>query len=95
MEQEPGSGGVNTIDHYRREVLSGYDFRADKVTGSKMERARPLSAAAEAGNVQLVHGAWNEGFLDELCAFPEGGHDDQVDATAGALSHCRRLGLFV
>jgi predicted phage terminase large subunit-like protein len=59
MEQEPGSGGVNTIDHYRREVLNGYDFRADKVTGSKVERARPLSAAAEAGNVLLVRGAWN------------------------------------
>lgn len=90
MEQEPGSGGVNTIDHYRREVLNGYDFRADKVTGSKMERARPLSAAAEAGNVSLVRGAWNESFLDELCAFPEGGHDDQVDAASGALSHARK-----
>jgi predicted phage terminase large subunit-like protein len=95
MEQEPGSGGVNTIDHYRRNVLNGYDFHPDKVTGSKMERARPLSAAAEAGNVSLVRGAWNESLLDELCAFPDGGHDDQVDATAGALQHCRRLGLFV
>lgn len=95
MEQEPGSGGVNTIDNYRRNVLNGYDFWADKVTGSKMERARPLSAAAEAGNVSLVRGSWNESLLDELCAFPDGGHDDQVDATAGALQHCRRLGLFV
>lgn len=93
MEQEPGSGGVNTCDHYRREVLQGYDFRQDKVTGSKMERARPLSSAAEAGNVMLVRGAWNEGFLDELCIFPEGGHDDQVDACAGALTNCFTLGL--
>lgn len=93
MEQEPGSGGVNTVDHYRREVLQGYDFRSDKVTGSKMERARPLSSAAEAGNVMLVRGAWNEGFLDELCIFPEGGHDDQVDAASGALSNCFQLGL--
>jgi predicted phage terminase large subunit-like protein len=95
MEQEPGSGGVNTIDNYRRNVLNGYDFHPDKVTGSKMERARPLSAAAEAGNVSLVRGSWNESLLDELCAFPEGGHDDQVDAASGALSHSRRLGLFV
>ena len=94
MEQEPGSGGVNTIDHYRREVLSGYDFRADKVTGSKMERARPLSAAAEAGNVSLVRGSWNESFLDECCVFPEGGHDDQVDAASGALSHSRKRFLI-
>lgn len=93
MEQEPGSGGVNTIDHYHREVLAGYDFRADKVTGSKMERARPLSSAAEAGNVMLVRGAWNESFLDECCVFPEGGHDDQVDAASGALSNCFTLGF--
>lgn len=85
MEQEPGSSGVNTIDHYRRQVLAGYDFGADKVTGPKIERARPLSSASEAGNVMLVRGAWNTPFLDELCSFPVGAHDDQVDATSGAL----------
>lgn len=87
MEQEPGSSGVNTIDHYRREVLAGYEFYGDKVTGSKIERARPLSAAAEAGNVMLVKGPWNEAFLDEVCSFPSGAHDDQVDAVSGALAH--------
>jgi predicted phage terminase large subunit-like protein len=93
LEQEPGSGGVNTVDHYRRNILAGYDFRADKVTGSKIERARPLSAAAEAGNVMLVRGSWNEGFLDEACSFPEGSHDDQIDAATGALSHVRTMFL--
>lgn len=90
MEQEPGSSGVNTIDHYRRTVLAGFDFRPDRKTGSKIERARPLSASAEAGNVFLVRGAWNEPFLDELTAFPQGDHDDQVDAASGAFAHVFR-----
>jgi phage terminase large subunit-like protein len=38
------------------------------------------------GNVRLVGGAWNSAYLDELCAFPEGPHDDQVDASSGAFA---------
>ena len=84
MEQEPGSSGVNTIDHYAREVLVGFAFRGVKTTGSKLLRASPLSAAAEAGNVKLLRGAWIGELLDELVAFPAGAHDDQVDAASGA-----------
>ena len=86
MEQEPGSSGVDTIDHYTRKVLMGWDFKGKRSTGSKEERANPLSAQAEAGNVKLVRGAWIGEFLDELEAFPNGSHDDQVDAASSALS---------
>jgi len=86
MEQEPGSSGINTIDHYRRQVLNGFSFYADKKVSSKELRARPVSAAAEAGNVKLVKGNWNSDFLDEIEAFPEGDHDDQVDAVSGAFT---------
>ncbi len=90
MEQEPGSSGVNTIDHYTRRVLSGFTFRGDRVTGSKEERANPLSSQAEAGNVKLLRGVWNGDFLDEADAFPHGAHDDQVDAASGAFSKLGR-----
>ena len=86
MEQEPGSSGVNTIDHYRRRVLVGYDFRGVRSTGSKIERSRPVSSAAHAGNIRLVLGDWVHAFLDEIEAFPNGSHDDQVDAVSGAVS---------
>lgn len=85
MEQEPGSSGVNTIDHYRRYVLPGYNFRANKATGSKAERAAPLSSMCESGNVALVKGPWLKDFLDEMEVFPSGKHDDQVDAASGAF----------
>lgn len=83
LEQEPGSSGVNVIDHYRRNVLPEFAFYGDKVTGDKTERARPLSSAAQASNVKIVRGAWNVAFLDEAESFPQGSHDDQVDAVSG------------
>ena len=86
MEQEPGSSGVNTIDHYRRDVLKGFTFYGERATGNKVLRAMPLSAAAEAGNVKLVRGEWNKDFLDEVDDFPNGGHDDQVDSASGGFT---------
>lgn len=86
MEQEPGSSGVNTIDHYRRNVLVGFTFSGVRSTGDKATRAMPLSSAAQVGNVSLVVGEWNRDFLDEAALFPRGAHDDQVDAVGGALA---------
>lgn len=84
IEQEPGSSGKNTIDHYRRNVLVGYNFDGDRPTGSKAERARPLVSAAQAGNVFIVKARWNHDFLDEAALFPNSVHDDQIDAISGA-----------
>lgn len=86
MEQEPGASGVNTIDHYRREVLAGFAFVGNRAAGDKETRANPVSSAAQAGNVTLVRGRWNGEFLDEIVSFPGGSHDDQVDAVSGAIS---------
>jgi predicted phage terminase large subunit-like protein len=88
-EQEPGSSGVEVIDYYSREVLKGYNFRGVKTTGSKTERAAPVSAAWDAGNFKLLRAPWNSAFLDELEAFPVGSHDDQVDALSGAFAQLR------
>jgi predicted phage terminase large subunit-like protein len=86
IEQEPGSSGVNVIDNYVRRILFGWNVRGDKVTGPKVERWRPLSSQAEAGNVHLLRGAWNSWWLEEANASPqEGVHDDGLDAVAGAL----------
>lgn len=87
MEQEPGSGGVNTIDYYARGALVGYAFKGVRSTGTKVERARVFSSAAEMGNVRLMKGRWNKTLIDECVQFPKGGHDDQVDAVSGAVTH--------
>lgn len=86
MEQEPGASGASLIDHYLRTVLAGYDFAGVRPTGSKATRAAPVASLAEAGHLYLIRADWNDVFLDELCAFPLAGHDDQVDALSGAFA---------
>lgn len=85
MEQEPGASGKALISHYRREVLDGFEFRGVPSTGSKETRAAPVAARAEAGEIKLIRGPWVAEFLDEIAEFPEGLHDDQVDALSGAF----------
>lgn len=93
IEQEPGAGSKALIDYYQRQVLAGYAVRPDKVGADKRQRAGPLSAAAQAGNVLYPKGAtWVEAFLDEAEAFPNGAHDDQVDAVSGAMQQLTQVG---
>jgi predicted phage terminase large subunit-like protein len=90
IEQEPGSGGKNTIDHYRRFILVGYTVEAYIPETSKVARAGPVSSAAEAGNVKLMRGAWNGAFLDEAELFPNGPFKDQVDAVSAGVAYLRQ-----
>lgn len=91
MEQEPGSAGVNTINHYSRNVLAGYSFQGYKTTGSKALRATPFSTYAANGNVWLIQGPWITPYLDEVESFPDVEHDDQVDASSGAFEKLMRI----
>lgn len=90
MEQEPGSSGVITVDHYARNVLQGYDFLGVTSTGSKVERAGPASAAAQGGRVHITNGCRNAtAFKDEANVFPYGVHDDTIDGLSGAFNYFR------
>ncbi len=84
MPQDPGAAGKAQAAYLVRQ-LAGYVVKTEPETGSKETRAAPFAAQAEAGNVKLVRGAWNDDFLDELCGFPNAAHDDMVDAAAGAF----------
>jgi predicted phage terminase large subunit-like protein len=85
VEQEPGSGGLESAQSSIRN-LAGFAVYAEKVTGEKQVRAIPFAAQCEARNVKLVRGSWNQAYLDELCSFPYGSHDDQVDSSSGAFA---------
>lgn len=85
IEQEPGSGGKESAEISVRE-LAGFVVRVKPSTTDKVSRARPFAVQCEAGNVRLVRGAWNAKFLDELCVFPNGNQDDQVDAVSSAFN---------
>ena len=47
IEQDPGSAGKMEASYYATR-LSGYDIRLNAVSGSKINRAKPVSAQAEA-----------------------------------------------
>lgn len=95
LEQEPGSSGAITIDHYARNVLSGYDFLGVPSTGSKVERSRAASAAAQAGRVMISDKCRNMlAFMDEADLFPYGQHDDTIDGFSGAFNHFRSQALM-
>lgn len=85
MPQDPGAAGKADAAT-KVKLLAGYSTKVQPVTGDKATRAKPASAQAEAGNVKLVKGRWNDAFLDEVCSFPNAQFDDQVDAFADALN---------
>lgn len=95
MEQEPGSSGAITIDHYARNVLAGYDFAGVVSTGSKVERARTASAAAQAGRILVSNRCRNIlAFFDEADVFPYGLKDDTIDGLSGAFNYFRGSNLM-
>jgi predicted phage terminase large subunit-like protein len=84
IEQEPGASGKIAADHYIRTVLAGFTARARKVNKNKVVRADPVSAFAEATRIEVVRAPWNDAFYHEAEQFPNGSHDDQIDAVSGA-----------
>lgn len=83
--QDPGQAGKAQKMAISK-LLHGYTFTFSPETGSKEVRAMPLAAQCEAGNVYLVRGPWNDGFLNEGALFPNGEFKDQIDAATRAYA---------
>lgn len=60
-------------------VIKGYDVDTDKMT-----RVLPFAARAALSLIHLADKTWVKAYIDEMKAFPNGAHDDQVDASSGA-----------
>lgn len=87
--QDPGQAGKDQAKNITS-YLVGFNVRHSVESGDKVLRAEPLSAQAEAGNVKLLRGAWNEEYIDEITFFPNG-FKDQVDASVRMLNRIIRL----
>ena len=81
IPQDPGQSGKWQKTYLLGQV-NGYDARATPESGSKEDRAKPLEAQQEAGNVYLVRGPWNDAFINEAAMFPNGQYKDQIDAAS-------------
>jgi len=64
--------------------MRSFTLDAKAPEGDKYTRAAPVAARVNAGRVLMVKAAWNRALLDEIAVFPQGEHDDQVDALSGA-----------
>jgi predicted phage terminase large subunit-like protein len=84
-QQDPGSAGKDSAEATNR-LLVGFPAFFEPVTGDKETRSEPLESAFQGGLVKLIQAHWNEAFVSELCAFPKGKNDDQVDAASSAFT---------
>ena len=85
LARDPGQAGQYQVMMLTR-ALAGYRVRASPEIGSKQQRAEPVAAQVNQGNVMLRRGAWNREFLEEIALFPNGTKDDQVDALSRAFA---------
>jgi predicted phage terminase large subunit-like protein len=95
MPQDPAQAGKAQAHNYVV-AMAGFSLKIETTAGrgDKEGRATPASIQAEFGHVWIVNSGppelgldpWIEPFLDELCSFPKGAHDDQVDAFSDALN---------
>lgn len=67
-------------------MLAGLTFQPITVHQDKVTRALPVIARCEQGKLAIVRGGWNKEFLDEISAFPESRHDDQVDSLSASMT---------
>lgn len=97
IEQEPGSSGKDSAKATIKR-LAGYLVTAEPATGKKELRADTFSVQVNAGNVKIVKGIYEEAYRDEMTYFPNGKHDDQIDASSLAFSALTmtkpKLGVF-
>ncbi|CBW74448.1 Large terminase subunit [Mycetohabitans rhizoxinica HKI 454] len=85
LPQDPGQAG-KTQALYLTRKLAGYAVTTSPESGDKATRAEPLAAQINVGNVLMLRGPWNDALLNEMRLFPNGTHDDQVDACSRAFA---------
>lgn len=85
LPQDPGQAGKAQKAHIASK-FHGALLHFSLETGSKEDRARPLAAQVESGNVFMVRASWNEDFTKEASLFPAGEFKDQIDACTRAYS---------
>jgi predicted phage terminase large subunit-like protein len=88
--QDPGAAG-KTLAQFWTKKLAGFLVYTNTMSGSKETRAWPWKNQAEVGNFYILQtgkpaqDAWITPFLDSVCVFPNGDHDDDVDAVSLAF----------
>lgn len=80
---EAAANGHAAIDTLRREIPGILPVTP---RGGKTVRADAIAPSVEAGNIWLPQTRWADDLIEEAAAFPNGAHDDQVDALTQAVA---------
>ena len=94
--QDPGGAGKGEAENFIK-MLAGFNVQTEKISVNKVTAASPLSAQAENGNILIWEKCRNkEDFYLEAEDFPDGKHDDMVDACSGAFNclNSSKVGSF-
>jgi len=83
--KDPGQASAPQISAIAAR-LEGFDVRNSPESGAKDQRAVPLSAQQQSGNVYLVRAPWNDRFVSEGATFPRSIFKDQIDAASRAYA---------
>ena len=84
LPQDPGQAGKAQAHALVRPSKASRPRHARERRQGHPLRAVP--AQAEAGNVYVLRGAWNEAWFAALESFPTAPHDDDADATSRAFA---------
>jgi len=85
IPQDPGQAGRTQVLDLTRK-LAGRSVRSSPEGGDKVTRAEPLASQVNVGNVMVLRAAWNDAVIEEMRNFPNGRHDDQIDALSRAFA---------
>ena len=84
IPQDPGQAGKSQAANFTK-LLAGFTVSSKPVSGDKVTRSEPFAAQVNVGNVMMVRAEWNDALVAEMRVFPNGAHDDQVDAGSDAF----------
>lgn len=84
--QDPGSAGKGEAESMVK-TLRGFHIEVETITQNKETSAKAASAQAELGYIKVLKSCKHKyDFYREVEAFPEGKHDDIVDALSSAFN---------
>lgn len=85
IPQDPGQAGKAQVAYLTKQ-LSGFAVISSTISGDKVTRSEPFAAQTNVGNVCALNASWVDSMMDEMRMFPNGAHDDQIDALSDAFS---------
>ena len=90
---EPKASGKSIVQHLKSNISINI-VEGVPPTTDKISRANSVSAFVESGRCYLLEGNWNDSFLNEVNAFPNGNHDDKVDVLVMAIDELTQKEAF-